>query len=100
MASSSGVATVCASTVGFAPGYIARTVIVGGVTSGYSLTASVRTASNPPARMTSDITIAKIRRTMKKREKRTVLVRKETDYGAAGVVVGLSASMAEVVVAT
>src|SRR5437016_13895968 len=78
MASSSGVATVCASTVGFAPGYIARTVIVGGVTSGYSLTARLRTARRPPARITSEMTIAKIGRSIKKREKRTGLFRKES----------------------
>jgi len=71
IASSSGVPTVCASTVGFAPGYIALTVMVGGVTSGYSLIGSWVTAINPPAKMTSDSTTAKIGRSMKKREKRT-----------------------------
>ena len=71
IASSSGVPTVCASTVGLAPGYTARTVMVGGVTSGYSLIGSVRIAISPAARMTSDSTTAKIGRSMKKREKRT-----------------------------
>src|ERR1043166_7636743 len=55
IASSSGVPTVCASTVGFAPGYTARTVIVGGVTSGYSLIGSAPIANSPPARMTSEM---------------------------------------------
>src|ERR671935_231444 len=59
MASSRGVPTVCASTAGFAPGYTARTVMVGGVTSGYSLTGSAKTAIKPAARTTSDSTTAK-----------------------------------------
>src|ERR671935_1847112 len=71
MASSRGVPTVCASTAGFAPGYTARTVMVGGVTSGYSLTGSAKTAIKPAARTTSDSTTAKTGRSMKKREKRT-----------------------------
>src|SRR5678816_1989412 len=71
IASSSGVATVCASTVGFAPGYTARTAIAGGATSGYSLTGSAKIDSSPAARTESDNTTAKIGRSMKNREKRT-----------------------------
>src|SRR5437762_9012212 len=51
--------------------------MVGGVTSGYSLIGSWVTAINPPARMTSDSTTAKIGRSMKKREKRTGGTRKK-----------------------
>src|SRR5438105_8539312 len=75
IASSRGVPTVWASTVGFAPGYTARTAIVGGVTSGYSLIGSDRIAISPAARMTSDRTTAKIGRSMKKREKRICVER-------------------------
>src|SRR3954469_4848544 len=71
IASSSGVPTVWASTVGFAPGYLALTVMVGGVTSGYSLIGSERIAIRPPASIASDNTTAKIGRSIKKREKRT-----------------------------
>src|SRR5437763_8283940 len=71
MASSRGGPTVWASTVGLAPGYTARAVIVGGVTSGYSLIASARIDRRPAARMISDRTTAKIGRSMKKRENRT-----------------------------
>src|SRR5689334_9935062 len=71
IASSSGVPTVCASTVGFAPVYTARTAIVGGVTSGYSLMGNAVIEINPAASTTSDSTTAKTGRSMKNREKRT-----------------------------
>src|SRR5690349_2404680 len=71
MASSSGVATVCASTVGFAPGYTARTAMVGGETSGYSLIGKAKTEISPAARTARDNTTAKIGRSMKNLEKRT-----------------------------
>ena len=47
------------------------TVIVGGATSGYSLTGSAKIEMSPAASTTSDNTTAKIGRSMKKREKRT-----------------------------
>src|SRR5262249_15114293 len=58
-------------TVGLAPGYTARTVIVGGETSGYSLTGSAVRPISPAARMMTDRTTANTGRSMKKREKRT-----------------------------
>src|SRR5206468_4289887 len=54
---------------------MARTAIVGGVTSGYSLIGSDRIAISPAARMTRERTTAKIGRSMKKREKRIGLER-------------------------
>src|SRR5262245_48377118 len=50
---------------------MARTEIVGGATSGYSLIGSEKMDSSPAARTDSDSTTAKMGRSMKKREKRT-----------------------------
>src|SRR6478736_2362506 len=50
---------------------MARTTIVGGTTSGYSLTGRVKIEIRPPTKITIDRTAAKIGRSMKKREKRT-----------------------------
>src|SRR5205823_12629601 len=72
LASSRGVATVCDRTAGFAPGYRATTEIVGGETSGYSLIARPRMAMMPAAITIRDSTTAKIGRSMKNREKRTM----------------------------
>src|SRR5919204_407927 len=47
IACSSGDATVSAITFGFAPGYVARTTTVGGTTSGYSATGSLKSAMAP-----------------------------------------------------
>src|SRR5205814_10047289 len=66
--SSSGVATVSAMTFGFAPGYVARTTIEGGTTSGYSDTGSCVIAMAPARKTMIDSTPAKIGRSMKKRE--------------------------------
>src|SRR3977135_1760318 len=93
IASSSGVPTACARTVGFAPGYIALTVMVGGVTSGYSLIGSCVTEIIPPARITSDSTTAKIGRSIKKREKRTGRAPEKLRYRVAGAGAALSATM-------
>lgn len=65
MASSSGVATVSAMTLGLAPGYTARTCTLGGTTSGYSLMGSSGMAIRPAAKMMIDSTAAKIGRSMK-----------------------------------
>src|SRR6187431_2804425 len=65
IASSSGVATVSAITLGLAPGYVARTTMDGGTTSGYSEIGSPRSAIRPAIRISSDSTPAKIGRSMK-----------------------------------
>src|SRR6185436_8695316 len=64
-----GVATVSAITSGGAPGYVARTTMVGGTTSGYCATGSATYAMPPRITVTIDRTAAKIGRSMKKREK-------------------------------
>src|SRR5436190_24013607 len=69
MACSSGEATVSAIVFGFAPGYVARTTIVGGTTSGYSLIGSFHIAIKPTMKMTIESTPAKIGRRIKKCEK-------------------------------
>ncbi|MDQ1092901.1 hypothetical protein QE400_002314 [Xanthomonas sacchari] len=69
IASSSGVATVSAMTLGLAPGYTVRTTTEGGTTSGYSPMGSSGMAIRPAAKMTIDSTAAKIGRSMKNLEK-------------------------------
>ncbi|MNI16457.1 hypothetical protein D3C73_697920 [compost metagenome] len=69
MASSSGVATVSAITLGLAPGYTVRTTTDGGTTSGYSPMGSIGIEIRPAAKITIDSTAAKIGLSMKKREK-------------------------------
>src|SRR2546430_4967334 len=69
MACSSGDATVSAMVFGFAPGYVARTTMVGGTTSGYSLMGSRPSAVNPTMKITTESTPAKIGRRIKKWEK-------------------------------
>src|SRR5438477_6845689 len=54
---------------GFAPGYVARTTIVGGTTSGYSLIGRRTIAISPTMKITIESTPAKIGRRMKKWEK-------------------------------
>src|SRR5436189_6073862 len=54
---------------GFAPGYVARTTIVGGTTSGYSLIGNRTIAIRPTMKMMIESTPAKIGRRMKKWEK-------------------------------
>jgi hypothetical protein len=62
---SSGEATVSAMVLGVAPGYVARTTMVGGTTSGYSLMGSLKSASRPIVKMAMDSTPAKIGRRIK-----------------------------------
>src|SRR5690606_34912589 len=69
MASSSGVATVSAITLGLAPGYTVRTTTDGGTTSGYSPIGSRGIETSPAAKITIDSTAAKIGRSMKNLEK-------------------------------
>src|SRR5215469_8483901 len=65
IASSIGVATVSAITLGLAPGYCARTTTEGGTTSGYSEIGITGSASAPIRRITIDRTPAKIGRSIK-----------------------------------
>src|SRR5678815_2467505 len=69
MLSSIGVATVSAITFGLAPGYCARTTTEGGATSGYSEIGITRSASRPATKISTDMTPAKIGRSMKKRDR-------------------------------
>jgi hypothetical protein len=66
--SSSGEATVWAIVSGLAPGKLARTWMVGGTTSGYSLIGSICIDRSPAMVMTIDSTVAKMGRSMKNRE--------------------------------
>src|ERR1043166_4474910 len=63
-----GVATVSATTLALAPGYVAVTCSVGGVTSGYCAIGSCVSATPPTMMKTIDRTLAKIGRSMKKWE--------------------------------
>ena len=65
---SSGEATVSAMTLGFAPGYWARTTTEGGTTSGYSEMGSWNMANRPPSSTSTDSTPAKMGRSMKNLE--------------------------------
>src|SRR6266481_9172035 len=65
---SSGEATVSAMTVGFAPGYVARTTTVGGTTSGYSLKGRRKYAIAPMTKIMMEITPANMGRLIKKLE--------------------------------
>ncbi len=69
IASSRGVATVSAMTLGLAPGYTVRTTTEGGTTSGYSPIGSIGMAIRPAAKIMIDSTAAKIGRSMKNLEK-------------------------------
>src|SRR3990167_5329078 len=75
IASSSGVATVSAITLGLAPGYCARTTIDGGTTSGYSEIGSPRSEIRPAISISSDSTPAKIGRSMKNLDRFTKTLR-------------------------
>jgi len=59
---------VAATTSGFAPGYRARTITVGGATSGKEAIGKRITESNPTRTMKIEITDANIGLRMKKRE--------------------------------
>src|SRR3954465_13777356 len=63
-----GVATLSATVLALAPGYVAVTCTVGGATSGYCAIGSCTSATPPTIRMTIDSTEAKIGRSMKKWE--------------------------------
>ena len=63
--SSSGVATVSAITSGLAPGNCARTMTDGGTISGYSETGSWNMEIRPTRKIATEITPAKIGRSMK-----------------------------------
>src|SRR5215467_2903199 len=66
--SSIGAATVSRNVIALAPGKNAVTFTVGGVTSGYWATGSVQTATPPASVITTEITVAKIGRSMKNRD--------------------------------
>src|SRR3546814_16172693 len=66
--SSSGAATVSASTLGLAPGNWARTTTDGGTTSGYSEMGSCSIASPPASKMRTDSTPANMGRSIKNLE--------------------------------
>src|SRR3954471_23786018 len=63
-----GVATVSATVLALAPGYVAVTWTVGGATSGYWAIGNCVSATPPTIRNTIDRTVAKIGRSMKKWE--------------------------------
>src|ERR1700745_2504834 len=67
--SSSGEATVSAITLGLAPGNCAFTTTVGGTTSGYSEIGSWNTDTAPARKIRTEMTPAKIGRSIKKRER-------------------------------
>src|SRR3982751_5753284 len=69
--SSIGAATVSRTVRALGPGESAVTCTVGGVTSGYGATGSVKTATPPASAMTMEMTVAKIGRSMKKRENKS-----------------------------
>src|SRR5437762_6782501 len=68
IAFSSGDATVCSSTSADAPGYVAVTVTTGGAISGYWAIGRLRIADKPASTRNTEITAAKIGRSIKKRE--------------------------------
>src|SRR5213596_2777922 len=68
IAFSSGEATVSSSTVADAPGYVAVTVTTGGAISGYWAIGRLRIADSPASTRNTEITAAKIGRSIKKRE--------------------------------
>src|SRR3954466_3139578 len=68
IAFSIGDATVCSMVCADAPGYTACTVTTGGAISGYCAIGSERIAARPASTRNSEITAAKIGRSMKKRD--------------------------------
>src|SRR5262245_32135353 len=60
-----GAATVSATTLELAPGYVQLTCTVGGVISGYCATGRMKTAMLPASVMMTEITAAKIGRLIK-----------------------------------
>jgi hypothetical protein len=73
---SRGPATVFATVSGEAPGYAALTVMVGGTTSGYSLTGRNGRHRAPASRMSSDSTVAEIGRWVKVRARLIAALRR------------------------
>src|SRR5258706_1229609 len=68
IAFSIGDATVCSTTSAEAPGYTALTVTTGGAISGYCAIGRWRIAERPASTRNTEITAAKIGRSIKKRE--------------------------------
>src|SRR5258705_13545501 len=64
----SGDATVSSTTLADAPGYTALTVTTGGAISGYCEIGRLRIAERPASTRNTEITAAKIGRSIKKRE--------------------------------
>src|SRR4051794_40424608 len=73
--SSIGAATVSRTVWELAPGYRAVTRTVGGVTSGYCAIGKVHMATKPARVMTTEMTVAKMGRSMKKREITGIMLR-------------------------
>src|SRR3954469_3175956 len=69
MASSIGVATVSAITLGLAPGYCARTTTDGGTTSGYSEIGSLNIEMGTIRKISNDRNPAKMGRSIKNLER-------------------------------
>src|SRR3954453_16423278 len=63
-----GVATVSPTIMALAPGYVAVTWMVGGATSGYCAIGNWLSATPPTMMITTDRTVAKIGRSIKKWE--------------------------------
>src|SRR5882672_9945514 len=75
IAFSSGDATVSSSTLADAPGYVAVTVTTGGAISGYCEIGRLRIADRPASTRNTEITAAKIGRSIKKRENMSEFLR-------------------------
>src|SRR5690349_18830050 len=82
--SSIGAATVFASVSALAPGYVALIVTVGGAISGYCAIGRICEAMTPASAMMIAMTLAKIGRWMKKREKLPIDVPRQRALSAAG----------------
>src|SRR6185503_9227793 len=82
--SSMGAATVFASVSALAPGYVALIVTVGGAISGYCATGRIRELMIPASAMMIAMTVAKIGRSMKKREKLPIVPLRQRFGGSVG----------------
>src|SRR5580658_4296519 len=85
--SSSGVATVLATVSGLAPGNSAVTTTEGGTTSGYSEIGNCSIEIRPARKMATEITPAKIGRSMKKRDRDMTSPSPTTGSVAGGVLI-------------
>src|SRR5579862_3656118 len=86
--SSSGEATVSAITLGLAPGNCAFTTTVGGTTSGYSEIGSWNSVTAPARKMSSEITPAKIGRSMKNLDRFMASTPEEREFFGVGALLG------------